>query len=148
MAVNTKLMSERLLNNAKVQQNTAMHSKRIQIAENIRKKQGRDGLGLEVRSALATCLENTRQICEATQSSHIPSKTFFMDMVASVVPNIIAPEIVSVQAMDAKAGMISYLRFVYGDNKGTTQAGQMFNNSLIMAFLTPSILLLLLLMRL
>lgn len=32
--------------------------------------------------------------------------------------------------MDAKAGMISYLRFVYGDNKGATKAGQMFNNSL------------------
>lgn len=51
-------------------------------------------------------------------------------MVASVVPNIIAPEIVSVQAMDAKAGMISYLRFVYGTNKGATEKGQMFNNSL------------------
>lgn len=129
-SVNTKMLSEKFLNTPQTQRNVALHSKRIQIAENIRAKANKAPLTLETKAALATCLENTRQICEATQSSHIPSKTFFMDMVASVIPNIIAPEIVSVQAMDAKAGMISYLRFVYGDDKGTTQAGQMFNNSL------------------
>lgn len=128
--VNTKVISERFLNSTQVQHNIALHNNRIKIAESVRTKQGRAPLTLESRAALATCLENTRQICEATQSSHIPSKTFFMDMVASVIPNIIAPDIVSVQAMDAKAGMISYLRFVYGTDKGATTKGQMFNNSL------------------
>ena len=128
--INTRLQAEAMLRTAKVQNNVAMHSKRIQIAESVRSKQGRDALNLETKAALATCLENTRQICESTQSSHIPSKTFFLDMVASVVPNIIAPDLVSVQAMDAKAGMISYLKFVYGSDKGATRKGQMFNNSL------------------
>lgn len=128
--INTRMQAEAMLRSAKVQNNVALHSKRIAIAESVRTKQGREPLSLETKAALATCLENTRQLCEATQSSHIPSKTFFMDMVASVVPNIIASDIVSVQAMDAKAGMISYLRFVYGTNKGAVKNGQMFNNSL------------------
>ena len=130
MLSNYSFKANEMLNSSKVQKDVSIHSKRIQIAEGLRRKQGKPSLNLETKAALATCLENTRQICEATQSSHIPSKTFFMDMVASVIPNVIAPELVSVQAMDAKAGMISYLRFVYGDNKGATKAGQMFNNSL------------------
>ena len=128
--INTRMQAEAMLRSAKVQNNVALHSKRIAIAESVRAKQGREALSLETKAALATCLENTRQLCEATQSSNIPSKTFFLDMVASVVPNIIAPELVSVQAMDAKAGMISYLKFVYGTDKGATARGQMFNNSL------------------
>ena len=128
--INTRMQAEAMLRSAKVQNNVALHSKRIAIAESVRAKQGREALSLETKAALATCLENTRQLCEATQSSNIPSKTFFLDMVASVVPNIIAPELVSVQAMDAKAGMISYLKFVYGTDKGATVRGQMFNNSL------------------
>lgn len=130
MLSNYSFKANEMLNSSKVQKDVNIHSKRIQIAEGLRRKQGKPSLNLETKAALATCLENTRQICEATQFSHIPSKTFFMDMVASVIPNVIAPELVSVQAMDAKAGMISYLRFVYGDNKGATKAGQMFNNSL------------------
>lgn len=127
---NINVMSEKLINTSGAKLNMQRHSNRIAIAENINKKLGKGTLTLEKRAALATCLENTRQICEATQSSMLPSKTFFLDMVASVIPNTIASEVVSVQAMESKAGMISYLRFVYGSNKGETTEGQMFNNSL------------------
>lgn len=127
---NINVMSEKLINTSGAKLNMQRHSNRIAIAENINKKLGKGSLTLEKRAALATCLENTRQICEATQSSMLPSKTFFLDMVASVIPNTIASEIVSVQAMESKAGMISYLRFVYGSDKGQTAEGTMFNNSL------------------
>lgn len=127
---NINVMSEKLINTSGAKLNMQRHSNRIAIAENINKKLGKGSLTLEKKAALATCLENTRQICEATQSSMLPSKTFFLDMVASVIPNTIASEVVSVQAMESKAGMISYLRFVYGSDKGETKEGQMFNNSL------------------
>lgn len=127
---NINVMSEKLINTSGAKLNMQRHSNRIAIAENINKKLGKGTLTLEKRAALATCLENTRQICEATQSSMLPSKTFFLDMVASVIPNTIASEVVSVQAMESKAGMISYLRFVYGSDKGATKEGTMFNNSL------------------
>ena len=127
---NINVMSEKLINTSGAKLNMQRHSNRIAIAENINKKLGKGTLTLEKRAALATCLENTRQICEATQSSMLPSKTFFLDMVASVIPNTIASEVVSVQAMESKAGMISYLRFVYGSEKGKTHEGDMFNNSI------------------
>lgn len=75
-------------------------------------------------------LENGRKLQEATNTSNIPSKTFFMDMLTAVVPNLIAPDIVSTQPLEAKFGQISYLRFTYGTDKGATKAGTMFNNSL------------------
>ena len=89
MLTNYKAQADALLNSPRVQREMGVHSKRIQIAESVRRKQGKAPLNLETKAALATCLENTRQICEATQSSHIPSKTFFMDMVASVIPYVI-----------------------------------------------------------
>lgn len=125
----TNLMVEKILATPENKMNLQRHAKRIAVAESVQKKLGKT-MGLEKRTALATVLENTRKICEATNSSNIPSKTFFMDMLTAVVPNLIASDIVSTQAMDAKAGMISYLRFIYGSDKGRTAAGTMFNNSL------------------
>jgi hypothetical protein len=101
----------------------------IGAAERVQKSQGKT-LTLEKKAALAQTLANTKMICEATNSSNIPSKTYFMDMLTAVVPNLIAPDIVSTQALESKAGMISYLRFTYGTDKGATTAGTMFNNSL------------------
>ena len=109
--------------------NIQKHSKRILAAENVQRKLGKT-MDLEKKVALATVLENTQKICEATNSSNIPSKTFFMDMITGIVPNLIASDIVSTQAMEAKASIVSYLRYNYGSDKGATQAGTMFNNSL------------------
>lgn len=125
----SNIMVEKILATPENRRNLVQHSARIKIAENVQKKMGKT-LGLEKKTALATVLENTRKIVEATNSTNIPSKTFFMDMLTAVVPNLIASDIVSTQAMDSKAGMISYLRFMYGSDKGQTSAGTMFNNSL------------------
>ena len=130
------ITAEALLNTPQNQLNLKKYDKRIKIAENVQKKLGRT-MGFEKKVALATMLENTRKIMEATNygagatnSSGIPSKTFFMDMITGVVPNLIAGDIVSTQAMDSKASIVSYLRYLYGTDKGATQAGTMFNNSL------------------
>ena len=120
---------ERVLSTPTTQRNMRLFERYIKAADTVQKSQGKT-LTLEKKVALATTLANTKQICEATNSSNIPSKTYFMDMLTAVVPNLIAPEIVSVQALESKAGMVSYLRFTYGSDKGATQAGTMFNNSL------------------
>ena len=120
---------ERVLATPTTQKNMRLAERWIRAAENVQKAQGKK-LTLEKKVALATTIANTKTICEATNSSNIPSKTFFMDMLTAVVPNLIAPDIVSIQALDSKAGMISYLRFNYGTTKGATTAGTMFNNSL------------------
>jgi hypothetical protein len=128
MANSDKLV-ERVLSTPTTQRNLKLYERYIKAAEAVQKTQGKT-LNLEKKVALATTLANTRQICEATNSSNIPSKTYFMDMLTAVVPNLIAPDIVSTQALESKAGMISYLRFTYGSDKGQTTAGTMFNNSL------------------
>ena len=126
---NSDRLVERILSTPTTQRNMKLYERYIRAAENVQKSQGKS-LNLEKKVALATTLANTKTICEATNSSNIPSKTYFMDMLTAVVPNLIAPDIVSTQALESKAGMISYLRFTYGSDKGATTAGTMFNNSL------------------
>ena len=118
-----------LRSNPANQHNINKFAKRIAVAENVQKKLGKT-MSFEKKAALATMLENTQKILEATNSSNIPSKTFFMDMITGVIPNLIASDIVSTQAMESKAWIVSYLRYNYGTDKGRTQAGTMFNNSL------------------
>lgn len=126
MSINQALREQKTKANA----NMKLFERNIRIAEKVQKAQGKT-LTLEKKAALAQVLANTQQrLNEATNSSNIPSKTFFMDMLTAVVPNLIAPDIVSTQALESKAGIISYLRFTYGTNKGSVSAGQMFNNSL------------------
>lgn len=128
MASSDRLV-ERVLANGSSRQNMRLFERYINAAERVQKAQKKT-LTLEKKVALAQTLANTKQICEATNSSNIPSKTYFMDMLTAVVPNLITPDIVSTQALESKAGMVSYLRFTYGTNKGQTTAGTMFNNSL------------------
>ena len=129
MAINTRAMSEQLIRSKVNNKTFAKFGKRLQVAEAVQKKAGKE-FGLEKKAALATLLENTSSLLEATNTQNIPSKTFFLDMITAVVPNLIASDIVSVQAMDSKAGIISYLRYKYGTTKGSTTAGTVFSTSL------------------
>lgn len=127
---NSDRLVERVLANSGTRSNMKLFERYINAAERVQKAQGKS-LTLERKAVLATTLANTQKMLkEATNSANIPSKTYFMDMLTAVVPNLIAPDIVSTQALESKAGMISYLRFTYGSDKGPTSAGTMFNNSL------------------
>ena len=126
----TDRMVENIISAKQTQQNLKLYERYINAADRAKKKVGKT-MTLEQKLALSQVLSNTqKRLNEATNSSNIPSKTFFMDMLTAVVPNLIATDIVSTQALEAKAGIVSYLRFTYGSDKGQTQAGQMFNNSL------------------
>lgn len=137
MALNSKIMSEKLMSSKVKPQTYNKFANRIRIAENVQKQAGRT-FGIEKKAALATLLENTSSLLEATNSVNIPSKTFFLDMITAVVPNLIATDIVSTQAMDSKAGIISYLRYKYGTTKGSTVAGTVFTDSLNTGYSDPN----------
>ena len=85
---------ERVLSTPTTQRNMKLFEKYITAADRVQKSQGKK-LNLEKKVALATTLANTKTICEGTNSANIPSKTYFMDMLTAVVPNLIAPDIVS-----------------------------------------------------
>lgn len=144
MATNSTIMAERVMNQRGKSAMLENHKRRLNVAESVNKAKTGKALSLEKKMALATVLENTERFCNATlkesatNSKGIPSKAFYMDMLTAVVPNLIASDIVSTQALESKTGMISYLRFMYGSDKGATTAGTMFNNSLYTGFSDPN----------
>lgn len=89
-------------------------------------------LSLDRKAALAKILENTQalinsRLCEGVQSSDIGQyKRYALDIVTTVVPNLIAYDIVSVQPIENRVGMINYIKYVYNTNKGKTEAGSVF----------------------
>ena len=81
----------------------------------------------------ATLLENTYQYAarmdETTRAVNLGTFIDYgFDVISATVPNLIAHEIVSVQPMNAKHGAIFYLQYLYGNNKGSVQAGTAMNN--------------------
>lgn len=117
-----------------------IHAKRIAIAESVRKEAGKSAMTYEQKLATAVTLENTARqlrVMEslnmngATQPSSIGQyKRFALDMVGTVVPSLIAPEVVSVQAIDNRVGMVNILQYQYGSDKGSAKAGQTFASPL------------------
>lgn len=101
-------MNESVFNTPAAKRALKLHEARIAAAENVRKKRGLD-TNFEKKLATAVCLENTRRQIRAmealsgsaTQPSSVGQyKRFAMDMVATLVPNMIASDLVSVQAIN------------------------------------------------
>lgn len=116
-----------------------IHNERLKLAESKLQAKGKT-MSLERKLATAQCLENTRRQIKAleafnysgaTQASAIGQyKRFALDMVGALIPNIVAPDIVGVQAIDNRVGMINILEYQYGSNKGQAKEGQVFNSPL------------------
>lgn len=138
-------MNESVFNTPAAKRALKLHEARIAAAENVRKKRGLD-TNFEKKLATAVCLENTRRQIRAmealsgsaTQPSSVGQyKRFAMDMVATLVPNMIASDLVSVQAIDNRVGMINILEYQYGSNKGAAKDGQVFASPLAYQGMTP-----------
>lgn len=124
-----------------------LHSKRIAIAESVRQKAGKVPMTYEQKLATAVTLENTARHLKAleslnyggaTQPSSIGQyKRFALDMVGTVMPSLIAPEVVSVQAIDNRVGMINIFEYKYGSNKGSAKAGDVFASPLAYQGMNP-----------
>ena len=109
-------------------------AKRINAVESVNGQ-----LPLEKKAAMAVCLENTQSFIKflesngtgATQSADIGQfKRFALDLVGAVVPNLIAFDLVSVQAISNRVGMVNFIKYSYGTSKGATDAGTSFGDVL------------------
>ena len=76
-----------------------------------------------VRSCTAVMLENQRLINETmTDTSDIAQfKRISIPLVRRIYPQLIANKVVSVQPLLGPTGLVYYMRFRYGSNKGTTR---------------------------
>lgn len=133
-------LNESFYANPKATRAVKKHGKRIGMVESVRKQNNLPELTFEQKVATAMALENTSQRIKvtealnyggATQPSSIGQyKRFAMDMVGTLVPSLIASDLVSVQALDNKVGTINILQYQYGTTKGSAKAGETFASPL------------------
>lgn len=102
------------------------------IREGYRRK-NKKSIPNDLLSTTVTLLENTRQYAarmdEVTREVNMGSFIDYgFDVISAVVPSLIAPEVMSVQALQAKHGAIFYLQYLYGNDKGSIQKGQVMNS--------------------
>lgn len=106
--------------------------KRIAMVE---KAQGHP-LNFEKRAALVNALESTADRIIAKEATNPGSigqyKRYALDIITATVPNLIAFDVMAVQAMDNRIGMINYMDYNYSKAKGQTKAGQTFASSINM----------------
>lgn len=80
---------------------------------------------------LAIWCENTdaeikkyQRLHEGTQAADVgPYIRHAFELISGTMPNIVAEEVVSVQALNQKIGQIFWLKYVYGSNKGSVEKG-------------------------
>ena len=88
----------------------------------------------EKKVMMAQTLENLQdrmRFVEATNPMAIGAyKKYAIDIANVVTANLIAPELVGVQTLEGRNGIVRYFNFNYGRDKGTTKKGDVFNSSL------------------
>ena len=96
-------------------------------------RQATTAIMLENTSAHLDRISNMQTVMnESTQTSDVSFfKKYAINLLSTVMPNLIAPEIVSTQPMLNRVGEMRYLKILYGSNKGGVKAGDtmfsMFN---------------------
>lgn len=97
-----------------------------------------NGLDNERKVSLAVMLENVSKCFDAnapkilteagTQVVDIAKKNEYLNLVAAVMPTLVAEDVVSVQPLKQKAGVVYYMKHVYDSNRGKIEAGDNISN--------------------
>lgn len=103
------------------------YSKRMAIAESVyRKTHNGQPIDNSRKLILAACLNNVSKFVNeafegsvGTQRSQLGSlKQFCLNLTNVTLPSLIAPEIVLTQPMSSATGVVAYLEYIAGSNKG------------------------------
>lgn len=139
-------LNESLFSTPAAKRALQIHASKLSLAESLRKEKGLE-TSFERKLAGAQMLENTRRQLKvmeslngnATQPSSIGQyKRYAMDMVNTFAATLIAPEVVSVQALDNRVGMVNIMQYTYGSDKGSAKAGEVFASALGYQGMNPS----------
>ena len=113
------------------------YSKRIKLAESVYSQaHGGEKMDNNRKLALARCLNNINSFVNeafenstGTQRSDMGLwKKFCLNLTNVALPNLIANDLVIVHPMASMSGVITYVNYVAGSNKGATKQGDVFNN--------------------
>jgi len=110
------------------------HSRLISAVDRALKENASYGRGLDQyrKVTLAQLLENTNNAYEyykklneaqGVQVTDIAGKNDYLNLVTAVMPTLVAEDVVSVQPLKQKAGVVYYLKSTYGDTKGKITKG-------------------------
>ena len=111
------------------------HDRMISAVDKALKESAAFGAGLdsEKKVSLAIMLDNVSRNFDAnaprvltesgTQVVDIAKKNEYLNLVAAVMPTLVAEEVVSVQPLKQKAGVVYYMKHVYDSNRGQIKAG-------------------------
>lgn len=87
-------------------------------------RQATTAILLENTSAHIDRMTQMGAMNEATQPGDVGYfKKYAINLLSAAIPNLIAPEIVSMQPMLSRVGEMRYLKVLYGSNKGSVKAG-------------------------
>ncbi len=96
------------------------------------------GLDSERKMSLAIMLDNVSRNFDAnapriitesgTQVVDIAKKNEYLNLVAAVMPTLVAEDVVSVQPLKQKAGVVYYMKHVYDSNRGQIKVGDNISN--------------------
>lgn len=116
------------------------HGRMISAVDKALKESAAFGAGLDAEKKvnLAIMLDNVSRCFDAnapkvltesgTQVVDIAKKNEYLNLVAAVMPTLVAEEICSVQPLKQKAGVVYYMKHVYDSNRGKIAAGDNISN--------------------
>ena len=115
------------------------HSRMISAVNKALKENANYGRELDdfKKSNLAVMLENVSHAfdvraklveAQGTQVGDIAKKNDYLNLISAVMPTLVAEDLVNVQPLKQKAGVVFYLKNVFDDNKGKIQKGDVISS--------------------
>lgn len=115
------------------------HSRMISAVNKALKENANYGRELDEfkKSNLAVMLENVSHAFDVraklvegqgTQVGDIAKKNDYLNLISAVMPTLVAEDLVNVQPLKQKAGVVYYLKNVFDDNKGKIQKGDVISS--------------------
>lgn len=115
------------------------HSRMISAVNKALKENANYGRELDEfkKSNLAVMLENVSHAfdvraklteAQGTQVGDIAKKNDYLNLISAVMPTLVAEDLVNVQPLKQKAGVVFYLKNVFDDNKGKIVKGDVISS--------------------
>ena len=115
------------------------HSRMISAVNKALKENANYGRELDEfkKSNLAVMLENVSHAfdvraklteAQGTQVGDIAKKNDYLNLISAVMPTLVAEDLVNVQPLKQKAGVVFYLKNVFDDNKGKIEKGDVISS--------------------
>lgn len=121
--------------------NNGVNKSRSRISERLNEVAESRNYGVQQKMNLEKIFRTTDRaiIAEAvTNPANVPvMKNVSIDLITATIPNLVAPELYSVQPIDSPDALVGYWSYEYGDDKGDVKRGTTFNSAMGLGKVAP-----------